>query len=209
MKNLVITTALTFLAICALFSQENTRYKHSLRINPIDFGRSEFQLSYELMFKKSSIVFSPSIILKENPDNSTNGYQAMAQYRFYLTNFNKNDRHTFLNVYNYGFYTGVYALFINFNEEFTQGFYNPTTSQYENKLYNRDITAGEGGVLLGVRVDITKRIVLDFNLGGGIRKADVEDSFRETQEYTIEYGVFDRAYTGVKPKSALTIGVTF
>jgi len=209
MKNLVITTALTFLAICALFSQENTRYKHSLRINPIDFGRSEFQLSYELMFKKSSIVFSPSIILKENPDNSTNGYQAMAQYRFYLTNFNKNDRHTFLNVYNYGFYTGVYALFLNFNEEFTQGFYNPNTSQYENKLYNRDITAGEGGVLLGVRVDITKRIVLDFNLGGGIRKADVEDSFRETQEYTIEYGVFDRAYTGVKPKSALTIGVTF
>ena len=209
MKNLVITTALTFLAICALFSQENTRYKHSLRINPIDFGRSEFQLSYELMFKKSSIVFSPSIILKENPDNSTNGYQAMAQYRFYLTNFNKNDRHTFLNVYNYGFYTGVYALFLNFNEEFTQGFYNPNTSQYENKLYNRDITAGEGGVLLGVRVDITKRIVLDFNLGGGIRKADVEDSFKETQEYTIEYGVFDRAYTGVKPKSALTIGVTF
>jgi len=210
MKKIVALLTWVIFSTITLFSQSSNENIHALSINPIDFGRSEFQLSYELKHNnnKNSIVLLPSIILKENSNNSSNGYQVMAQYRFYLSNLNKKDAKTFLNVYNYGFYANVYSLYLNFDEKFTQGVYDNNTGQYQNKTYTRDIQAGEGGAMLGIRVDITKRIILDFSLGGGIRKSDVIDEYHEDQEFITEYSVFDRAYTGVKPKSILTLGIT-
>ena len=54
-----------------------------------------------------------------------------------------------------------------------------TTIQVENHLlrkFTKDITAVEGGALIGVQIDITKRIFLDFFVGGGIRYTDFADT---------------------------------
>jgi len=211
MKKVIALIGIVLFVAIPLFSQSNAENIHALSINPIHFGRSEFQILYELKHNnnKNSVVLAPSIILKESRDNVARGFQVMAQYRFYLTTFNKKDRHTFLNVYSYGFYAGGYSLYLDSDEEYSQGTYDPYTGQYLNKKYERSIEAIEGGAMLGVRVDITKRIILDFNIGGGIRKSKTTDTYEDSQEFIFDYGLFDRAYTGVKPKSELSLGVTF
>jgi hypothetical protein len=187
--------------------------KNALKISPIEFGNAEFQLSYERYFgdRSSSIQFTPSFILEENGDESREGWQAMLQYRFYLTHLKSSEGKSFWGLYNIGFYTGVYGLYFNQNEELLRYYYDNTTGMSFNEIYARKITAGEGGALIGMQVDITPRIVIDFYVGGGIRYTEIDDEFvpPNNENYYNYFDVFDPGYKGVKPKLGLQLGITF
>jgi len=212
-KHLFVMSLIFTFGFCQ--AQDHQDYLNNVvKINPFLFGRSEFQISYERYFndRKSSIVLMPSYLLRDNGENNIEGWQMMGQYRIYLTHYRKDQKKTFLNVYNYGFYAGLYALYLDYEEQFTRNVYDPITFEYELNTYERSIQSYEGGALLGLQMDITKRIVLDFYVGGGLRKSEVEDSyldFVEDQEYYSDYSVFDFAYTGVKPRVGLMLGITF
>ena len=136
----------------------------------------------------------------------------MLQYRFYLTHMNNEQGRTFLNLYNYGFYTGLYALYMDYSEDYRLGLYNQDTDEYEMHELHKDVSSIEGGAIVGLQVDITRRIVIDMYIGGGIRKTDLEDQLTQEQRdqaYIQSYGVFDPEYQGVKPKLGFQIGMTF
>ena len=213
-------TPLIVLFLCAFgltaFAQTTTpfAYKNAIKLNPVGFGNSEFQLSYERYFganRKSSIMIMPSVILKESNDQSKKGWQLMAQYRFFLTHFNKDQQKTFLNAYNYGFYAGVYGLNFNYKEDYLRGYWEPNTNNYINKSYQKSVAAYEGGALLGLQIDITKRILIDFYIGGGLKYVNFEDTYTEQNptDYPLSYGVFAPEYSGVKPRLGLLLGFTF
>lgn len=217
MKNIIKITTMLLLVNFSAVGQttvQNTNATYSkmnvLKINPFAFGNSEFQLAYERYFnnRKSSVVISPSIILRESGDESKEGFQIMGQYRFYLTHFQKENRNNFLGVYNYGFYASAYGLYFDQKETYLQYDWDPVTGENISTKYTKDIQSIEGGALLGIQADITKRIVLDFYVGGGIRDSEVTDSSPEEDVIYFD-GIFNKGYTGVKPKAGLLLGITF
>lgn len=200
----------------SIFSQSfDYEYLNSVKINPISFAQSEIQLHYEHYFKnrKSSILIAPSLILRETDDESVFGGQLMGQWRIYVTHFNKEEGRNFLGFYNYGFYAGVYGLAHRYNEKYTMYQWNPTTGEQLAKQFERNSSSGELGPMMGLQIDLTKRIVFDFYLGGGIRFSDFNDSIDDEPDYenysSFNEGVFAIAYSGVKPKLGLSIGINF
>lgn len=184
--------------------------KNAIKISPFEFGRAEFQLSYEKYFnnRKSSISIVPSIFLRDNEEEKATGWQLMSQYRFYLTHFNGEAERMFLGLYNVGFYTGIYGLYLDYSEDFLRGVYDPITYEYIMTPHSKTVNSFEGGPLLGVQIDITKRILIDFFVGGGIRWSDYTNSYADEVENFGSFGVFGAEYTGVKPKLGFSIGIT-
>lgn len=190
-------------------------YLNSVKINPISFAQSEIQLHYEHYFKnrRSSVLIAPSLILRQTDEESVLGGQVMGQLRLYVSHFNKEEGKNFLGFYNYGFYAGVYGLVHTYEEKYTMYQWNPSTGEQLAKQFERNSISGELGPMMGLQIDLTKRIVLDFYLGGGIRYSKFEDSIDNDPDYEdysrFNEGVFAIAYSGVKPKLGLSIGINF
>lgn len=192
------------------FSKEN-----ALKINPFALADGKFQITYErfLMGRSSSLLISPSVIIKESADQSKSGWEVMGQYRLFLSHKREDQQKTFLGVHNYGFYTGLYGLYFIHREDYIVRFWDESDNQQKSEEATKEVDAVEAGVLLGIQIDITPRILIDFYVGGGIKEADVTDSFLEnnppTDYHYDSYGVFDPEYHGVKPKIGLLLGITF
>jgi len=215
MKKLILSIFTVCLILTNVSGQETSNHfskKNAVKLNPIRVATSEFQIVYEryLNDRNTSFIIAPSIILRETNDEVVEGWQMMAQYRFYLTHLRKDQRHNFLNVYNYGFYAGLYGLYLDYNEKYTRWFWDYNTNENISAEFKKDVQSYEGGALLGIQIDITKRILVDFYIGGGIRKSERTDTYIVFEpDYNSSYGIFNPSYTGVKPKIGLMIGITF
>lgn len=219
MKKLFLVLVYQFMFFAIIIGQtedkEHFSQKNALKLSPFELGQSEFQLTYERYIgenRRASFLLIPSVHLKDTREESIGGWQVMGQYRFYLTHFRKDQKKTFLNLHNYGFYTGLYALYLNYEQEYSRGFFNPNNGNYDTARFNKSISGLEGGALIGLQVDITSRILMDFYVGGGIRKAETDDSYFDEPregEYYESYHVFDLEYTGVKPRLGFSIGILF
>jgi len=190
--------------------------KNALKISPIEFGKAEFQVTYERYFgenRNSSLSIMPSIILEDSPSETQEGYQMMMQYRFYLTHLRKDEGNAIFGMHNFGFYAGFYGLALDYTKDYTAGYWDETTQNYIENIYTRDQTSYEGGALIGLQMDITNSIILDLFAGGGIRKTDLTDSIdddpRIDDYYNNDFDVFDREYNGVKPRLGLQLGILF
>jgi hypothetical protein len=219
MKNiLLLVTALFMLGtnIQAQDMSDHFEKKNALKISPIEFGKAEFQATYERYFgenRNSSISIMPSIILEDSFNESQEGYQIMLQYRFYLTHLRKDEGNAIFGMHNFGFYAGFYGLALDYSRDYMQGYYDNSTMEYVDNEFTRSQTSFEGGALIGLQMDITKRIILDMYVGGGIRKTDLTDTIDDDPNYEGNYynyfGVFDREYNGVKPRLGLQLGILF
>jgi len=209
----IVLTLLFIIDISAQNTDVDFQYTKAIKLSPFNLGQSEFQAAYEQYFnsRKSSISLYPSIYLRETQDESLSGWQAMVQYRFYLTHFNKDERKTFLNLYNYGFYAGLYGLYFDYSEDYLRGYWSNGQQDYITSEFTRSSESVEGGAMIGLQVDITKRILVDFYIGGGVRFSESFDTFNDVlEEPNYEsFGVFNPAYTGVKPKVGLQLGILF
>lgn len=211
-----------FLSIClsifslSVFAQNNVdieteSYNSRLKVSPIQFGQSYFEISYERFINegKHSLQFSPMIMLKRNSSEEFKGIQFEMQYRIYLKKLEKGIQGTWI-FSNIDLYSGLYANGLSYNEESIWGYnYDPVTM--EEIMYEReaDIIAAEGGLFVGLELIISKRIVLDFTVGGGVRYSEVDEIFTNNPSNTTSYyDVFDLGYYGVKPKLNLQIGIT-
>ena len=191
------------------FSRQN-----AIKISPVEFGKAEFQLSYERYFgdRSSSLTISPSFILKENSFESKEGIQIEGQYRFYLSHLRKDQRNVFLGFHNIGLYTGIYLRYMDYSEDYQHYWYDNELGEHQTQEFTKTVNATESGALIGIQIDITQRILLDFFVGGGIRYTDLTDSkdgVINEEIYYEDYGVFDPEYKGVKPRIGFQIGVLF
>jgi len=219
MKNIIkLTLSVVILLMSTqVGSSQNMEfgYNSAIKFSPASFRNSEFRVLYEKYFvnRKSSITFAPSFVLRDNAHEKKIGYQMMAQYRFYLTHFNKEERgNNFLGMENYGFYSGLYGLFLDYHSDYNRDYYEPEQDAYLRKEFEKNIYAIEGGVLLGVQVDITKRILVDLYVGGGVRYTQVDDTFDEYRNedgWYDTYSIFDPEYKGVKPVGGFLLGFLF
>lgn len=206
--------AITIFMVLLIFSQlsaqesPNYPYRNAIKLGIPELGNSQFQFGYERFFgdRKSSIIIMPSFILKKNADEELGGFELAAQYRFMLSNHKDA---WFLN--NISFYGAPYAQYLTLTSE--NAFYKYVNGVPEplRNIAKRDINAIEGGLLIGAHMDLTSRINLDFFVGGGVRYSDVTDSGDQIEgyPYSYYYSVFDREYTGIKPRIGLMMGISF
>ena len=182
-------------------------YKNVLRLSPFELSRGEFQVGYERYnaHRDQSLVINPSIIKLSKGTESRDGAQLMVQYRFYLSQLQRETSET-LYMFNVGFYAAPYILGISYKERYEIGVYDPISFEQDYEVVEEAINAIEGGALLGIQLDITKRIVLDFFVGGGIRESNVSTNNTEGRN---EYGILDLGYTGVKPRIGFQMGIIF
>jgi hypothetical protein len=215
MKKIFFSAAMSLFLVCSTFAQDPYPYKNALKISPIEFAQSKFQVTYERYIKNrsQSILLIPAVIMEEDGRDTKQGVEAMLQYRFFLTNLRKGVNKS-LGFYNIGFYAGPYALGLLYQEDYVRDIYDPIKGVTEVIEFEKEVQSLEGGVVLGVQFDITSRILLDIFVGGGVRQSDVTDTFEafdypDGYYYEPIYQVFDREYTGVKPKLGLQLGFSF
>ncbi len=195
-------------------NNESASLKNALKVSPFAFAASKFQVSYERTFKekKHSLMLTPAIILKDNGVESKKGFETMLQYRIILTQLRKGTNKT-MRMHSVRFYTGPYANGLLYSENYQNGYYDKVTETYLTKVFTKEVYAIEGGVLIGIQFDVTKRIILDFYAGGGVRYSDVDDEYEDyvqEDEYNFtDYGVFEMEYTGIKPKLGMQLGFSF
>ena len=212
MKNTIITI-LMMIPFLLMAQEGHFGYNNAVKISPVELGNAEFQMSYEKYFgeRTSSIMISPSFILKEEGQESKKGWQIMGQYRFYLTHIRKDQQSTFLGLHNVGFYTGLYGQYLDYDEDYISGYWDEKTQLYITDIFDKKINAYEGGAIIGMQIDVTPRIILDFYIGGGIRYTEIEDNRTDPNNYDYyeSYSVFDVEYKGVKPRIGFQIGISF
>lgn len=206
---LVISTSLQSQSQDKIFT-----YNNAIKINPAGFRNAEFQVTYERYFqdRKSSISIIPSYILEESNGFSKQGWQFMSQYKFYLNHFNKLKRETFLGAHNYGFYSGLYGLYQDFEEDYMASYYVAKTDVWETSTFTKRIKASEGGAIIGIQIDVTERILIDYYVGGGLRFSKINDTYQDVENpdnYYETYSVLDPEYKGVKPTMGMTLGILF
>ena len=213
MKKIFFIVAIFLPAL--LFGQsDHFSNKNAIKISPVEFGKAEFQISFERYFgdRTSSITITPSIILKENNFESIEGFQIGGQYRIFLSHLRSDSKRVFLGFHNIGLYTGLYAQYQDYKEDYKFTWWDNTTNIEYNREFTKEVNAIEGGALIGVQIDVTKRILVDFFVGGGVRYADFTDSkdgIVPENYYYEEYGVFDVEYKGVKPRVGFQLGILF
>ncbi|MDF1697995.1 MAG: hypothetical protein P1U56_19260 [Saprospiraceae bacterium] len=210
----ISTIIALFMCFSGFGQSDHFSNRNALKISPVEFGKAQFEVSYEHYFgdRSSSFSISPSVILKENNQESIEGFQIGAQYRFYLSHVRKDERRVFLGFHNIGLYTGLYGQYLDYKEDYQYMWYDNQQGEPMSGEFTKDVTAMEGGAIIGVQIDITNRILLDFFVGGGIRYSDYVDT-REAVvnpgDYYNEPGIFDPEYQGVKPKIGFQLGILF
>ena len=214
MKHLIIKSFLSLLIVSNSFdlSAQEFFQNNSVRLSPFDLVGGQFELTYERYIKERyvSICIMPSLYFQSQGQESTLGYQAELQFRRYLSHFRSDEQKIIFGMHNVGFYGGAYLLGLNLEEDYLKGYYDPKINDYRTDLYTSKVGAAEGGVMLGVQVDITKFIVVDFYIGGGVRAADYETNEpTEVDPYFDENGIFDLDYQGIKPKIGFQMGIAF
>ncbi|NNE26178.1 MAG: hypothetical protein HKN09_04995 [Saprospiraceae bacterium] len=210
MRNLII---LIFLALSVNgYGQdtENAIYNSRLKVSPIQFGNSHFEFSYERFFgNNKSFTISPTIMLKRNNFEEFKGIQLELQYRVYLKRLNSIEHSTWI-FSNIDLYAGLYANGLTYDEDRTEwGDWDPVTMTQVVDSYNKTVVGGETGVFVGLQLNVAKRIVIDFTVGGAVRYTEIDDEFEDAfSTYNYYYDVFDLEYYGVKPKLNLQLGIT-
>lgn len=183
-----------------------------VKISPTEFARAEFQVSYERYFMKRrhSVSISPTIILKSEEGDYREGWRAITQYRYYLSHLNEDNGNRLWRFSNIGLYAGVYGLYFDYKDIYDVSYLDADNIQkiVENE---RKITSIEGGLLVGVQLDITQRFILDFYLGGGIRNSETVNSveFDESIYNPERGGIYPYGYIGVKPTVGFNLGLLF
>jgi len=186
-----------------------------LKISPIQFGKSYFEMSLELdiVKGKSSIQISPMVLLKKENREEFAGIQGELQYRSYLKRIHRNRDPELITVFSdIDFYAGAYALALNFSRDYLVSTYDPQRMEEIMEDHTMDIMAAEAGVFVGVKFTFAHRITLDLLAGGGVRYSDIDDSWEQSPNFNYAYypedDVFDLGYYGVKPRLNLQLGIT-
>lgn len=213
MKNL-IQFLLYILPTLGMSQSAHFDQTNAIKISPAEFGNAQFEISYERYFgdRSSSLIILPSIFLKEDIRESKEGYQLSAQYRVYLSHIRSDEKSVFLGFHNIGLYAGVYVQYLNYNEDYQLSWWDDENSESYTQTMTKDVSATEGGAILGVQIDLTKKILLDFYIGGGVRYSDFTDTKTAVVDpnyYFENVSVFDPEYKGVKPKVGFQIGFLF
>ena len=194
--NLIVLLSFSYLFVNAQDQGSAAAYRNSIKINPLSFFSSTFQLSYErLVGMDKSLNFSVGLTYKDSDYESVNGYRGEFQFRYFVLQREtiKTNRKLYFAPFVFDHYTDVTER--NYN-------YNFSTSQ---DFYRYRVNSVGAGVVIGVTWTFAKRFVLDTFVGGGVRTSNMNNN----SQFFINDGLMGYGYRGIFPRIGLDLGFTF
>lgn len=195
--NLVILLSFSYLFVVAQDQiSEPAAYRNSIKINPISFFTSTFQLSYErLVGKDKSLNFSAGLTYKDSDNESVSGYRGEFQFRYFV--LQRETNRASRKLYFAPFVFDQYADVINRN------YYNYLNQIQEEYRYK--VNSFGAGVVIGVNWTFARRFVLDAFVGGGVRTSNMDNN----SNFYLNNGLMSYGYKGIFPRVGLDLGFTF
>lgn len=180
-------------------SQSENKFDNELQVDMFHFFVNTFQLGYEHFFPNStSFVVKPSITLVDDSYEKILGLGGEVQFRIYPLLREQEDRFFSFN----GLYFAPYAMYKYYDmSNYDEWIY---ASQSSVDIYEEYSAIGTG-ILIGVKMYIVDRISIDLNVGGGLRYSFLE----KTNNNYYYSGIIDPDYTGILPRSNLSVGLRF
>ena len=193
---LIILLSFSYLFVAAQDQgSEPAAYRNSIKINPLSFFSSTFQLSYETRIAKDqSLNFSAGLIYKDTDSKSVNGYRGEFQFRYFVL-----QRETISAVRKLYFAPFV---FDQYADVIDRNYYNYIGTQ---DIYHYKVNSFGAGVVMGVNWTFARRFVIDTFVGGGVRTSNMNN---RSSSY-IDDGILGYGYKGIFPRVGLDIGFTF
>jgi hypothetical protein len=174
-------------------------YRNSLKVNPLSFFSSTFQMSYErLIGTDKSINISAGLTYKDSEEKSVNGYKGEFQFRYFI--LQRETPRVCRKLYFAPFIFDQYTEVTDRNYYY----YYPYPGYDDNYSYN--VNSVGVGIVMGVNWVFAKRFVLDAFVGGGVRTSNEP---ARSKEYYYEDGLMDYGYKGIFPRVGLDLGFTF
>ncbi len=196
--------AISFLCVCLtanIFAQdvannEELFYKNEIKLGFLQLYDATFLISYEYMLNKSnSLSILESATIKEKDFYHVFELHSELQYRHY---FILQDRTSTKLLY-----IGTYLMH-KYREE-TNKNYNLKSFSYVTDNYTFDNILGFG-TIGGIKLEIFKRLYVDFYIGGGVK---ISNSNKSATYETDRKTVFSPHYSGFAPKANLMFGFSF
>ena len=177
------------LIIQTLTAQEEKVYKNSFRLGIVPIVRGAFQLNYERDFSKSSVVVIAEITELNVNDKKISGQMGELQYRFFIS---QNPGSELIGLSRDVFYMAPFAAY--------------RLKNIKEDGFDSDINTLSYGLVFGFRYSNQDRIVLDFNLGAGMKHSDIET---DNTYHDYDNNIFSPGYTGISPAGNITFGIKF
>lgn len=206
---LILVSILYFVVVAMAQQPDDFFSKRSiLKVNPYSLYNSEVELGYEYFFedKRWSLGVLTTVSDRQINVGNKDGWEIMGQLKYYLDPIHLNIKSSFINTYSYHFYFGFYQNYSEYNIDYFTQAINDAPGQ---KVTN-EVNAVEGGVMLGVQMQVAKRIIFDLYFGGGIKDTETISGNSDVLDNPI-YGknLLDPSYQGWKTRAGLHIGVAF
>lgn len=171
-------------------------YRNSIKIDPMRFFSSTFQISYErLVCSDKALNFSAGLTYKDDDYESVSGYRGEFQFRYFVL-----QRETTRAARKLYFAPFVFDQYTDVTER--NFYYDPyqVTDEYRYK-----VNSFGAGIVMGVNWTFAKRFVIDAFVGGGVRTSNMNNP---SNSY-IDDGLMGYGYKGIFPRVGLDLGFTF
>lgn len=194
--NLIVILSLCYIFVAAQDQGSlPAAYRNSIKISPLSFFSSTFQMSYErLVGQDQSLNFSAGLIYKDSDSKSVNGFRGEFQFRYFVLK-----RETFNATRKLYFAPFVFDQYADVTD---QNYFNFGGSQ---DIYSYKVNAFGAGIVMGVNWVFSKRFVIDTFLGGGVRSSNMD----KTQDSYNDDGIMGYGYKGIYPRVGFDLGFTF
>ena len=171
-------------------------------VMPFNFIGGIFQLGLQHDFRNSSIIAIPGFSYTSSHHNDANiGFRGELQYRFHIgipSPKHPKRKQTF--------YLGPFFSYRYVKADFIDHQYDTLTSSYIDVEKTSKTYAYFGGLIVGLRLLVFKKLTIDAYFGGGMRYVRVKGD----DDNYYYYGYFwDRNYSGISPKGGFSVGVAF
>ncbi len=191
MKRFILQTVLILLVLSVIAQEKKSAIdkNHLFSVSIPRFALNTFSINYEYLLKNNKgIMLNAGIILKESEGDSKFGGNAELQFRIYPIIMKER-------VFQ-GLYFAPYVGYRYVEVEKQTYIYDPFFEGIKKDIFK---TMG-AGVAIGCKVAIVQTVVFTFELGGGIKY---------TKGPKGNYSIFDYGYSGITPKTDITVGIFF
>lgn len=196
MKKNLLVIAIALLSLGGVAQEKESAMKNNLVSFSIPrLFMNNFSVQYErILSDHTSMAISGGIILKENRGESRIGGNGEFQFRMYPAIMREK------------VFQGVYfAPYVNYryvDMEESNYYYYPEPAEEVERIHAYYSTFG-GGIVVGAKIAIMKRVVFSFEVGGGMRYTT------GTKDEDRYYDITDYGFTGIAPRADIGLGFFF
>ncbi len=191
---------LLLISSLVVYSQDEAplSYKNTFSFSPLKFTENAFQIGYERYLSDDKSIYLGLGAIYKDEYEKEEGFLGELHFRY--------------DVYRSVRKSSVFSVFFSPYIQYKYVDINRISYVYDGPQVTTEdvgttIHAYGGGVLIGIKLAVVKRLMFDLYLGGGMRRTN---DFNKNSDYRYyENSIWDHGYNGIAPKVGFNVGFRF